>query len=113
MAKMFYTLEEVAEKLGKSEEDVREMARTGELQEFRDRDKLMFKVEQIDLLCFGGYEVEFGDGVAGVCDIDNALINRVVEALGANPDLVGLVIFFRYGAEELVVIEKKRVVGDG
>jgi hypothetical protein len=50
MAKMFYTLEEVAEKLGKSEDDVREMASTGQIQEFRDRDKLMFKVDQIDLL---------------------------------------------------------------
>jgi len=50
MAKMFYTIEEVAEKLGKSEDDVREMASTGQIQEFRDRDKLMFKVDQIDLL---------------------------------------------------------------
>jgi len=50
MAKMFYTLEEAAEKLGKSEDEVREMAKSGRVQEFRDRDKLMFKVEQIDLL---------------------------------------------------------------
>jgi hypothetical protein len=50
MAKMFYTIEEVCEKLGKSEDEVKEMARSGQIQEFRDRDKLMFKVEQIDLL---------------------------------------------------------------
>lgn len=50
MAKMFYTLDEVAQKLGKSADDVKEMARRGEIQEFRDRDKLMFKVEQINLL---------------------------------------------------------------
>ncbi len=50
MAKMFYTLDEVCEKLGKNEDEVREMASTGQIQEFRDRDKLMFKVEQIDLL---------------------------------------------------------------
>ena len=49
MAKMFYTLEEVCEKLGKSEEEVKNMASSGQLQEFRDRDKLMFKVDQIDL----------------------------------------------------------------
>ncbi|MEM7228427.1 MAG: helix-turn-helix domain-containing protein [Planctomycetota bacterium] len=55
MAKMFYTLEEVCEKLGKSDAEVREMASSGELQEFRDRDKLMFKVEQIDLLT-GGHD---------------------------------------------------------
>ena len=50
MAKMFYTIEEVCEKLAKSEDEVREMATSGQIQEFRDRDKLMFKVDQIDLL---------------------------------------------------------------
>ncbi len=50
MARMFYSLEETAQKLGLSEEQVKEMASTGELQQFRDRDKLMFKREQIDAL---------------------------------------------------------------
>ena len=50
MAKMFYTLEEAATKLGMSESDVQSLAESGQLQEFRDRDKLMFKVEQVDLL---------------------------------------------------------------
>ncbi len=53
MAKMFYTLEEVCSKLDKNEDDVRELISTGQIQEFRDRDKLMFKVEQIDLLASG------------------------------------------------------------
>ncbi len=50
MAKMFYTLEEAAAKLGKSSAEVQKLAESGQLQEFRDRDKLMFKVEQVDLL---------------------------------------------------------------
>jgi len=53
MAKMFYTLEEVCGKLEKNEDEVKEMVRTGQIQEFRDRDKLMFKVEQVDLLAAG------------------------------------------------------------
>ena len=53
MAKMFYTLEEVCEKLEKNDDEVKEMVRTGQIQEFRDRDKLMFKVEQVDLLAAG------------------------------------------------------------
>jgi hypothetical protein len=53
MAKMFYTLEEVCGKLVKDEDEVKEMVRTGQIQEFRDRDKLMFKVEQVDLLASG------------------------------------------------------------
>jgi len=59
MAKMFYTLDEVSQKLGKSVDEVKEMARRGEIQEFRDREKLMFKVEQINLLA--GAAEESGD----------------------------------------------------
>jgi len=50
MAKMFYTLEEAAGKLGVSSDKVREMASSGQLQEFRDRDRLVFKVEQVNML---------------------------------------------------------------
>lgn len=53
MAKMFYTLEETASKLGVSEDAVKQMVARGELQEFRDRDRLMFKVEQVDLKASG------------------------------------------------------------
>ncbi len=48
MAKMFYTLDEAAEKLGISPDAVKEMAAEGKLQQFRDRDKLMFKRDQVD-----------------------------------------------------------------
>ncbi len=73
MAKMFYTLEEVCSKLNKNEDEVRAMVQSGQIQEFRDRDKLMFKVEQIDLIT-GGEEdtsdvhIEL-DTVAGATDV--------------------------------------------
>lgn len=54
MAKMFYTIDEAAEKLGKSADEVQQMADSGQLQEFRDGDRLMFKKEQVDLLAGGG-----------------------------------------------------------
>lgn len=54
MAKMFYTLEEAAQKLNKTEQEVQEMASSGQLQEFRDGDRLMFKKEQVDLLTDAG-----------------------------------------------------------
>ncbi len=50
MAKMFYTLEEASEKLGLDADQIKEMASDGKLQQFRDRDKLMFKREQVDSL---------------------------------------------------------------
>jgi len=48
MAKMFYSLEEAAAKLGMDPNEVTELAATGQLQQFRDREKIMFKREQID-----------------------------------------------------------------
>ena len=50
MAKMFYTLDEAAQKLGVDADKIKAMAASGELQQFRDRDKLMFKRDQIDTL---------------------------------------------------------------
>lgn len=61
MAKMFYTIDEAAQRLGKSEEQVRQMAQSGQLQEFRDRDRLMFKKEQVDLLAGGGEDIRLTD----------------------------------------------------
>jgi hypothetical protein len=59
MAKMFYSLDEAAQRLGKSASEVQAMASSGQLQEFKDRDKLMFKREQVDLLA-GGAKSESG-----------------------------------------------------
>ncbi|MBX3376648.1 MAG: helix-turn-helix domain-containing protein [Phycisphaeraceae bacterium] len=53
MAKIFYTLEEAALKLKMSETQVKELVSSGQLQEFRDRDRLMFKVDQVNLLAQG------------------------------------------------------------
>ena len=49
MAKMFYTLEEAAQKLGMDVDDVKGLTESGQLQEFRDQDQIMLKVEQVDL----------------------------------------------------------------
>jgi hypothetical protein len=61
MAKMFYTLEEAAAKLGISTDAIKQMANAGKLQQFRDRDNLMFKREQVDAMSAGGS----GDSAAG------------------------------------------------
>lgn len=62
MAKIFYTLEEAALKLKMSETQVKELVSSGQLQEFRDRDRLMFKVDQVNLLSQG----EQGSDESGV-----------------------------------------------
>jgi excisionase family DNA binding protein len=53
MAKMFYTPEEAAERLGVSETELKEMVSKGQLSEFRDRNELRFRVEQVDMLATG------------------------------------------------------------
>jgi len=63
MARMFYSLEEAAAKLGKSEEEVKQMAASGQLQEFRDRDRLVFKREQVDLLAGGDDAIPLADDI--------------------------------------------------
>jgi hypothetical protein len=53
MAKMFYSLDEAAAKLGKSPADVQAMIDRRELEVFRDRDRTLLKAEQVDLLSGG------------------------------------------------------------
>ncbi len=50
MAKMFYTAAEAAEKLGKTEDDLKTLARQGQLREFRDAGSINYKIEDIDKL---------------------------------------------------------------
>ncbi len=50
MAKLFYTLEEAAQKLHKTTEEVMAMARSGQLQELKDKDNVLFRRSAIDQL---------------------------------------------------------------
>ncbi|MBI4717711.1 MAG: helix-turn-helix domain-containing protein [Planctomycetes bacterium] len=50
MAKMFYTAKEAAQRLGKTEADLKELVKKGQLREFRDAGAVNFKVEEIDTL---------------------------------------------------------------
>ena len=50
MAKLFYTLEEAAQKLRKSTDEVMGMARAGQLVELRDKDQVLFRRSAIDQL---------------------------------------------------------------
>lgn len=81
MAKMFYTLEEAASRLGMSEPEVQNLAESGQLQEFRDRDRLMFKVDQVDLLA--------GDDAEGEEDIQLADTGTSLEPLNLSSSNTG------------------------
>jgi excisionase family DNA binding protein len=50
MAGMFFSIQEVAAKLGKSEDEVRQIVKSGRLREFRDGPNLLFKVDEVNAL---------------------------------------------------------------
>lgn len=50
MAGMFYSLQEAAEKLNKTEDELKQMVKEGKLREFRDGQNLLFKVEEVEAL---------------------------------------------------------------
>ncbi len=81
MAGMFYSLEEVTSKLGKSEADVKDLVKEGKLREFRDGSKVLFKIEEVDALAAksDGIDLSAADEIAKAdiassgMDIDLAL----------------------------------------
>jgi len=77
MAKLFYTAEEAAAKLGKSVQELMDMAKSGQLQEFKDRDRSLFKVEAVDQLADSGFDMDLdlklSDG-STAADIDLGLL---------------------------------------
>jgi hypothetical protein len=50
MAGMFYSLLETAQKLNKTENQIKEMVKSGALREFRDGANLLFKIDEVDAL---------------------------------------------------------------
>ena len=50
MAGMFYSLQEVAEKLNKTEQQVQQLVKEGKLREFRDGTNVLFKIDEVEAL---------------------------------------------------------------
>jgi len=50
MAGMFYSLEEVAERLHKTKDQVKELAKSGRLREFQDGSNFLYKVDEVEAL---------------------------------------------------------------
>lgn len=73
MAKLFYTLEEAAQKLRRSTDEVLAMAKAGQLQELKDKDQVLFRRSAIDQLAAedegGELNLEHFDGGASASDI--------------------------------------------
>ena len=53
MAKAFYSAKEAAEKLGRNENDLKDLVRAGKLREFRDAGTVNYKVSDVDAMSKG------------------------------------------------------------
>jgi excisionase family DNA binding protein len=54
---MFYSLKEAAKKLGRTEDQVKQLAKENKLREFRDGSNLLFKVEEVNALLAEGIDL--------------------------------------------------------
>lgn len=97
MAKMFYSLEEAAAKLGMDVDEVKALAESGQLQEFRDQDKIMLKVEQVDLLAGDQEDDDDMIPLADSAEIDPISLSESdsgpVMSIDPDPDQTGVSIF--------------------
>ena len=71
MSKMFLTMEEAAEEIGKSVDDVKKMIEEGKLQEFKQNDEIMIKSDQLALLTDEG-EVNLDDSMSDAMSLEDS-----------------------------------------
>jgi len=63
MAGMFYSLKEAAQKLGLTEDAVKQLAEEGKLREFRDGSNLLFKIDEVNALLAESPDMEMDLGL--------------------------------------------------
>ena len=54
MSGMFYSLDEAAEKLNKSKDELKQLVKDGQIREFRDGPNILFKAEEVEALILTG-----------------------------------------------------------
>lgn len=85
MAKLFYSMEETCQKLNKSEEEVLELVESNRLSKFVDGDKLIFKVDQVDMLADGDADDD-ADELPGFADDSGIALESDDSAVGFADD---------------------------
>jgi hypothetical protein len=66
MAGEYYSIEEVIEKLGKSEQEIKALVSEGKLHEFRDGAQMLFKIAEVDALISEISQLDTAAGASGV-----------------------------------------------
>lgn len=90
MAKMFYSQEEVCEKLSMSEDQIKDLVRQAKLREFRDAGKVNFKVDEVDaLVAEVAADSASGTG-SGELVLEPAEESTIDLAMGSTGDMLSL-----------------------
>ncbi len=90
MAKMFYTAAEAAERLGKTEDEIKELVRAGTLREFRDAGSVSYKVEEVDELLGGDSLIDLGSASASGEVVLEPAEDSGIELSPADDDILSL-----------------------
>jgi hypothetical protein len=87
MAGMFYSLKESAEKLNKTEEEIKQMVKDGLLREFRDGADLLFKVDEVEALMSDMSAAESEEIPVTEIPETEALESEVPEPIDLEPEI--------------------------
>ena len=104
MSKLFLTIEEASERLGKSVEEVQQLISDGKLQEFKQDDQMMVKSEQVELVATGnelgsledsamGDQVSLEDSFTEVLELDDGSSSGSAISLADSNEATGISAF--------------------
>lgn len=91
MHKMFLTMEEAAERIGGSVDDIKKMISDGKLQEFKQGDEMMVKSDQIDLLEGASQASLEGSGIGDKISLEDSFTEVIeLDDASASGSAIGL-----------------------
>lgn len=102
MSKIFLTVEEASERLGKSVEEVNQLISEGTLQEYKQDDQMMVKSEQVELLATAdgggddsmlGDQISLEDSFTEVLELDDASSSGSAISLADSNEATGISAF--------------------
>ncbi len=102
MSKIFLTIQEASERLGKSVEEVNQLISEGKLQEFKQDDQMMVKSDQVELVATGdggmddsvlGDQISLEDSFTAVLDLDAGRSSGSAISLADSNEATGISAF--------------------
>lgn len=102
MSKIFLTIQEASERLGKSVEEVNQLISEGKLQEFKQEDQMMVKSDQVELIATSdvgmedsvlGDQISLEDSFTEVLELDDGSSSGSAISLADSNEATGISAF--------------------